>query len=738
MVRRTVTPSPQGLRRALALWALVLASIAHADAPPCVARDPEVPTADGTKPGPDPARRIEVTSAGAEVDPAGAAHLEGPVVVRQGQRTLTARDAHYDINTDAFDAAGNVQYRDPTLFIGGDSARWSSQGGGHFEHAEFELPKRPARGHADAVDLDASGDLHLHRVQYTSCPSGQSDWVLNAQEIDIDRAAQQGTGHGVRIDFKGVPLVYLPVVSFPVGDARKSGFLFPDFGQSSRNGVQLAVPYYLNLAPNYDLTLTPGFMSKRGVSLGGDLRFLTDSSRGEFKSDWLPSDSSAHRDRSYLRFTDVTDIGANLRFDTNIASASDSNYFQDFGLGTEGTSVTYLERVARLTYLDAHWRAIGMVDQFQTIDQTIATIDRPYTRAPDLMVAGHWDVAPGLALGVDAEAVEFVRDTGIAGLRYGLDPTLQYTWRSPGAYLTPAVGLRSIRYSLRNNGAADASPSVSAPIATLDAGLNFEREAGSRLQTLEPRILYTYVPYRDQSAQPLFDTGLPDLNLIELFRSQRYVGGDRIADAHQVATGVTTRLLDTASGRQLLTATLGEIVYFSSPRVLLPNEPQTTRNTSDLVGQVTVSAFGHWNVDIGEQWNTQDHSTARSEVRLQYKPSADRVANLGYRYRAGLLEQVDGSVAWPVSDRWNVYAREVYSLRDKASIEALGGFEFKANCWRLRLMARHYVASRTGQRDTAISVQLELNGLSSVGERANAFLERSIRGYSPAQASAGP
>ncbi len=715
----------------------LLAQAAVAE-PPLCSIPPAAATA-ASRPRTDSASApIQVTTGGAVVDTGGEAILSGPVEIHQGDRTLTAKDARYDTGNEAFDVNGNVAYSDPLLSIAGSAARWSSALGGHFEHAQFALPARAAHGSAAAIDLAPDGRLSLHNVQYTACPAGYNDWLLNARQIDIDQSSEVGTGHGVRLDFKGVPLLYLPIVSFPVGEARKSGFLFPNFGQSSRNGLELSIPYYFNLAPNYDATLTPGVMMKRGVTLGSEFRYQTEHSHGEFKGDWLPSDASAHRDRSYLRFADTTDFNPSLRFDTHIAAASDSNYFQDFGLGSEGTSVEYLQRMARVSYLDDHWRAVALVEQFQTIDQTIQAADRPYARVPQVLVDGHWSLGRGLGLEMAAETVEFLRNTGEKGLRYALDPTLSYAWRRPGLYLLPSLGLRTIGYALSNAPSGSASPHVATPLATVDAGMTFDRYSGTRIQTLEPRVLYTYVPYRDQSAQPLFDTALPDFNLIQLFSSQRYVGGDRIADANQIALGATTRLLDAASGRQFLSATLGQIYYFEPPRVLLPSEPTRSNASSDIIGQITIAALSHFNVQMGEQWDPHAGNSARSEVRLQYQPEPDKVANIGYRYRQGLVEQVEGSFAWPISNSWRLYGREVYSLRDHAGIEALGGFEFKSCCFRVRIIARHYVATRTGNRDTSISFQFELNGLSTVGERADAFLERSIRGYSAAQAYAGP
>ena len=732
-------PRPTLSVRPALLWLAGIAWLSSADAADHCPAPPAAPVAVAPRGDQGPAAtRIDMTSRGATVTDAGAAELQGPVEVHQGDRSLTAEAATYDPVAQSFDVIGNVEYHDPLLTLAGEAGTWSANGGGHFAHGTFELPSRPARGRADAIVLKADGRLELTGVEYTACPAGQTAWLLRAQRIDIDQTSQQGFGRNVRLEFKGLPLFYLPVVSVPVGDARKSGFLFPVIGQSSRNGFEVAAPWYWNIAPSYDATLTPGYLSKRGATFGTEFRFLTAGSRGEFHSDWVPHDTSAGRDRSYLRFVERSDITERLRFDTNLGYASDPAYFEDFGLGPEGTSVTYLSRVARLTYLDSHWRAVGLVEQFQTINQAIALTDRPYTRAPQLLVQGHWNDASGLGFRVNGEAVEFIRDTGIDGMRFGVEPTASYAWRAPAGFVVPSVGWHTTRYSLRNSGGGASAPSVSAPIATLDAGLNFERASAGRLQTLEPRVLYTYIPYRDQSALPIFDTGLPDLNLIQLFRTQRYVGGDRLGDANQVALGATTRLVDLASGRQLLSATLGQIYYFQPPRVRLPGEPVLPGSSSDLIGQLALTAYKHWTVQLGEEWNPHAQNSARSEIRLQYQPEANKVANLGYRFRRGLLEQVEGSAAWPIADAWNVYARHVYSLRDKTAIESFGGFEYKACCWRIRLVARRYVSSRTGTRDTGVSLQLELNGLSSVGEKANAFLERSIRGYSATPDINGP
>lgn len=679
---------------------------------------------------PSDPNRIRIETDGATAESNGDVALSGPVRVRQGDRVLETRDAKYKGDTQAVSADGQIEYRDPQMKLSGRGGVWSPSEGGRFGDADFELPERPARGHADQIAFSPDGKLALQKVEYTSCPVGHRDWALRADHITIDQKAQQGSGRNVRLMFKGVPILYSPVISFPVGDARKSGFLFPAFGQSSRNGFEFSAPYYLNLAPNYDATITPGVMSKRGLTLGLEFRYLTESSRGRFDAEGVPHDSQNGRDRSLLRFTNRSDFLERLRFDTSLAQASDSRYFEDFGLGPEATSVLFLERVARLTYLDTHWRAVALAQEFQTIDRTIAETDRPYARAPQIVVRGRWAAPTGPGIEFGAEAVNFERGTGVTGTRFDFSPTVRYAWRRPGAFLVPALGFRATQYSLRGSTSGEDSPSRTAPTASIDSGLVFERESGGRIQTLEPRVLYTYVPYRDQSRLPLFDTGLPDLNLVQLFRSERYVGGDRLGDANQVAVGATTRFVDSGSGREIVSATLGQTYYFERPRVVLPGETPATANSSDIIAQLVVNAYRNWNVQFGQQWDPHQRSSIRSEVRLQYQPANDKVVNIGYRFRRGLLEQVDGSFAWPVRGAWNLYGRHVYSLRDKSAIESLAGVEYRSCCWRMRLVGRRYVSSRTGAQDTGVSLQLELNGLSSVGEPAGAFLERSIRGYS--------
>jgi len=677
---------------------------------------------------------VQVKSGGAEVTREGDAQLTGGVTIVQGARELSAESATYDASERRFEVEGDVEFRSPDLRLKGATGKWDAAGTGEFTGTEFELPKRPARGSADLLQMSSTGDLKLREVRFTTCPAGNTDWEISASAIDIDQETLQGKGRNVRVDLKGIPILYAPVISFPVGDRRKSGFLFPSFGNSDKSGFELGVPYYLNLAPNYDLKLNPFVLSRRGFGLGTEYRYLTERSRGDFDAHYLPYDDLAGRDRYLATLRHRTNLNDRLRVEASLAHASDSNYFEDFGLGPDGTSITFLDRYIHLAWLGQGWRLDGRVQDFQTIDLAVDPLERPYSRLPEIAFTGLWPVAGGFEAALDAETTWFERDTGTTGLRADVTPRIAWPARGPGYHFEPSAAWNSTAYKLTDEApGADDAPNRSAPILALDTGLVFEREAGKRndlIHTLEPRVRYTYIPFRDQADLPVFDTALPDLNLVQLFRSNRYVGKDRLGDANELAAGLTTRLLRAESGQQYLSATIGQRFYFESPRVVLPGELPETRNASNLVGEVELTAWRDWSARVAMEYDGEQSNTLRGEAGVQYHPRPNTVVNVGYRYREGLLEQWDAAFAWRVSPSWQLFARQVYSTKENKSIDRFAGFEYGGCCWRVRLIGRNYVSNRTGESDNSVLLQVELTGLSSVGTRNDTFLERGIRGYS--------
>jgi LPS-assembly protein len=723
--------------RGLGLSLLLVLETALADEPPCPTSAPAATERKNTATPPDPDAPITIESDDDdfEFDVNGNARLCGNVEMKQGDRTIRADCLEYNSKTQDAKLKGGIEYTDPMLTVRGNSGTYSPTLGADFQGTQFELPERGARGSATNLKADANGKLTLQGVNFTTCPANQVDWQLNADEIELDTRARTGTGRGTKVEFKGVPIIYLPWMTFPLGDQRKSGFLFPNVGASSRNGAVFEVPYYWNIRPNLDFTAEPVYYSKRGVDLAGDFRYLTLRQRGELQFNYLPGDALADRDRSRVKLEHVAELPGEWRVRIDATDVSDTNYFEDFARGPEGTSVPFAERLAELTYRDEHFNVRGQFQDFQVIDDELTAEDRPYSRAPRLLASGDWDKGFGtIDYGFDAELVNFERNTGVTGWRLDVAPRAGLDVSAPGYFIRPSVGYRYTQYALENQDpATDDSPTRSLPYATLDAGLVFERNSGSHGQrrlTLEPRALYLYTPFRDQSQLPLFDTGLPDLNLVQLYRTNRYVGADRVNDANQIAVGLTTRLLDSASGSQYLAASIGQAYYFEKPRVVLPDEPPATRDTSDFIAQVSLTAYKNWNLEAGFQWNPEDERTERLQYRLQYRPDGEHVVNLAYRALNNRIEQVDTSIAWPIGDRWNVYGRFVYSLFDSKTLDQFAGFEYKACCYKLRAIARRSVSNRNGNSETEFLLTLELNGLAGVGTADDAFLEHAIRGYS--------
>ncbi len=666
--------------------------------------------------------------------------LEGNVVITQGKRKIATTDATIDKRSGTFDVTSPIEYSDPNMTVTGESARLEPDGSAVFRGARFELPATNARGSADRIRASALGQISLDDVRYTTCPLGQEDWLIRASDIDIDQRKGIGSARNARLDFKGVPILYTPFISFPVGSERKTGFLLPTPASSSRSGASLSVPWYWNIAPNYDATFTPTWYAKRGGRLDAQFRYLTHFGRGTFDAEYLPDDQEFGGERALVHFVDQTDFTERLRLDTEASNVSDSKWFEDFGLGPEGTSITFLDRYTNLTYRGDEWRAILRAQNFQVIDDTIDPTERPYTILPQLAVSASFPDQPfGLTFGLDFEVANFRHNFDRApyelttGWRIDAAPEIRMPLRGRGIYVEPAASFRYTGYKLSERPGVDDSPSRSAPIFSVDSGLIFERIWGSRhqrLQTLEPRLMYLYVPYRNQDDLPNFDTDVADLNLVQLFRTNRYVGADRLADANQLSVGLTSRLLDSETGTEWLSATVGQTYYFETPRVALPGEDINETGSSDIIAELDLRAYGDWTIGMGVQWDPRQTRSEKGDVHIQYRPGLDRIANVGYRFRRGKVEQVDGSVAWPVGERWNAYGRMVYSLEDSQALDHFAGLEYRSCCWRFRIVARRYVSDRTGDSDTSFLLQLELNGLSSVGDEADAFLERSIWGYS--------
>src|SRR3984885_12122199 len=372
---------------------------------------------------------FDITSDAATLGVGGDTILQGNVQVLQGDRELRANHAHYDPTHSAFELEGSVEYTDSQIHVTGSGGNYTQNEGADFSAAQFELRQPAAHGIADAMHLTPDGKIRLERVRFTTCPKEDPVWQLRANEILLDTRARVGPARDTKVDFKGVPVLYLPWLSFPLSNDRKSGFLFPTIGNSSTSGLQIAIPYYWNIAPNVDATIEPTEYQKRGVDLGGEVRYLTSGQHGDFAFDFLPDDRlRGGEDRSHVKLQEVAQLPDDFRLTINAENVSDREYFQDFSQGTAGTSTAFLERTALVSYRDENWRLGGELQQFQTLVPSyfLPYTDRPYAEAPRLIADGHFAMGPAeeLQYGFDSELVDFTRPIGVKGWRFDVLPPL--------------------------------------------------------------------------------------------------------------------------------------------------------------------------------------------------------------------------------------------------------------------------------------------------------------------------
>ncbi len=679
---------------------------------------------------------IEVTADTAEVSQDGESVFRGNVRVERGPQVLETEGARYDPATGKVTVDAGVRFFQPGFEVEADTLEYeAATGQARLSGGRFAVPQTGARGSAEQIQTRSRGRLDLDEVTYTTCPGDDPDWLLEIDELRMDPEDSVGEAEDVKLNFFGVPVIYWPYLSFPLSDQRKSGFLVPEFGRSQRSGLEISTPYYFNLAPNYDYLLTPVYLHKRGLQLKNELRYLTDVNRGSVDLEYLASDDAraGNHQRSYFNLQHLSRFESGVRLVAGIEEVSDTDYFQDLGAGVTSTSRTYLERNLLAEYTGPYWRILARAQNFRTLDLSIPEEQRPYARLPQVGATGFWrDGFLGADWQLQTEATVFSRDVGNEGLRLLLSPGVSYPLEGPGYFVIPSASMRYVEYHLSElESGEQAARNLAAPVLSIDSGLIFERPVreGEFIQTLEPRLLYAYIPFRQQDDLPLFDTGRPDFNYVQLFRANRFLGADRIGDTNQVSLGLTSRLLDSASGREFLTASIGKAWYLEPQEVFLPDEPVINQDSSPIVMELGMGLFRNWNADMGFQWDNDDQDTRLAQFRVQYQPARNRVANLSYRYRPGLLEDLGVSVGWPISSRWSFAGNLEYSLRDKATVNRLIGFQYESCCFAVRVGTSEHVSRRDGTTDTSYWLQLEFKGLAGVGSSARGRFESDILGY---------
>ena len=530
-----------------------------------------------------------------------------------------------------------------------------------------------------------------------------------------------------------MPFLYLPYISYPVTNERKTGWLIPKIGTSQQRGVDIEAPFYWNIAPQYDATIMPRFMSKRGLQINSEFRYLQRRNEGVMVAEFLPNDDVTDENRGLVGWEHTTNFTNIWQGRIDAAHVSDNAYFEDLSSGLSNTSQIQLLRRADLEFWNDTWSAVLRVEDYQMLDDALTDDQLPYATLPSLTIRGFTpDGWLGLKYTLDSEFAYFYRDTGVTGLREFIRPEVAAPFRVGIFDLEPAVGYDYTAYQLDDTAPnADDSPDRSVAIYSIDTYTVFERITPKRgwLQTLEPRVLYTYIPFEDQSDLPVFDTIEPDLNVVQLFRKNRFVGNDRLGDTNQLSLGITTRLIDASDGDEFMTATLGQILYFNDLEVILPGGTSSDSSTSDYLFEFGLKLFENWRTRFGYQYNTDTDKTERIEARLFYRANEKQLANVSYRFRRDALEEIDVSAAWPVTRHWNVVGRYDYSILDRKLLEGFVGLEYDTCCWSIRGIVRRSLTDRTGESDTSFSVQLQLKGLGNNTSAADRWLDRGILDY---------
>ena len=663
----------------------------------------------------------------------------GKVVLRQRGLKLETDALDYDQAKETVEATGNV-----VLNKDGDIARGPhviynlKTETGAMESPQFILARkqgraREGRGAAAKVVFEGPERDRLFDTTYTTCPTGNDAWFVRARELELDRTTQIGGARDATVVFQDVPIVYLPFLDFPLNNQRKSGFLPPTVGTTGNSGLELAVPWYWNIAPNYDATIMPRLLSKRGLQLNGEFRYLERGVAGAVNGEYLPNDNQRGIDRYLAVWRHQQTLLPGLGLTLDLQKASDDDYFRDLSTSVRDTSQIYLPRDGTLAYtLSQHWLAKARVLRYQTLQDANAPVEIQYFLEPQLSLAGDYRNVGGFDTSLNSEWVRYTHPTKINAERFILNPSLSYPMRSTWGYVTPKLNYHFTRYTYgENNTEKLPDETRSVPIASVDSALFFDRDLtlGGRAyrQTLEPRAFYVYAPFRDQSRIPNFATSELDFGFAQIFMDNPFVGGDRIADANQITLAAASRLIDAESGAERIRAVLAQRYYFTPQRVTLSG-PSRPRSQSDLLAGLSGQITDSWSLDSGWQYSTDLGHTEKWNIGARYRPEFGKVLNVSYRFTRGEIRQIDASTQWPVTRNWQLLARANYSLLDSKFLEGLLGVEYNEDCWALRLVL-HRFPTALDRFTNSFFVQLEFTGLSALGINPLDALRQNIPGY---------
>ena len=684
-------------------------------------------------------------------DQTSTAVFKGNVQLNREDQQLSSENLSYNTDTQNVEASGNLVYERPDLKLRGESANMNLETEtGQVNNATYSIPANRARGTTGQVDMQGNGITVYNDATYTTCAEGNSDWQFKAAEVELNQNTGVGTAKNMTLHFMDTPVLYLPWATFPLDDRRKSGFLTPSIGSTDQTGADISAPYYFNLAPNYDMTLVPRIMSKRGFQLGGEFRYMDEMNRSEFSGEIVPDDQdyNTKETRGTARLIHSTQFNDNLSASLNLNYVSDQDYLEDLGGNLAVSSTTYLERRGSVSYRYEGFTLSGQALKYQIVDKTIAESNYPYQLLPEIRLSGERDIFEDFTFGLDTSYTSFNHNVKVEGDRFDLAPSLAYNWNRSWGFIKPKGTVRYTSYDL-NNRAPGLESSLDRTTTTfsLDSGLIFERNTSffgtKTIQTLEPRAFYVYTPEENQDNIPLFDTGAYDFDSGSLFRERRFTGSDRVGDTNQLTLAVTSRYLADATGEELLSLTLGQIFYFEDRKIgsvsyyedattQTSTTTAATNDTSSFVATMATKPARHWSADAGIQWDTNvTKDLEKSYVRVKYESDERHLFSARYQFDdVANQEFTKFSAYWPVAYNTTLVGHSYYSLSQDRAVESVLGIEHGSSCcWKFRALARDYQADGSADNNLTFLLQLELSGFTSFGDDIDTFLEQTIEGF---------
>jgi LPS-assembly protein len=688
----------------------------------------------------------------------------GNAVLKKDGKTIKADLIEYDQVSDELYAIGNIKIEGNGGELTGSSIELSVEENiGSIPNATFssDLNKssssfnRTLRGSAKMLFLEGEGKKRLQNASITTCDAGQNDWFIKASEIEINDNSQTVNAKDAELEFKGVPILYSPLVNFSFNDDRKSGFLAPSVGTTSRSGFESSIPYYFNLSPTSDATLTPRYLGKRGFQMQGEYRYLDKSYSGTSNLEFMNKDNATKRkNRYYGKFHHTQSLTKNITGGFRMEKVSDDNYFSDMSSTVSATSTVNLPQEAYLNYESEKIDINFIAQRFQNL----TTTSSPYERLPSLTINhsdeyGNIDGITSFETDFSMSLTQFERnhnfvasatDKNISGTRIISRPSIAVPFEKNYGYIKPKLTMNLMSYDIE--GGTTNSKSMAIPTLSVDSGVYFDKKlnlaGNSFVQTLEPRIFYSYTPFRNQEALPMFDTALTDLNLESLFIENQFVGGDRVMDNNQITIAATTRFIDD-TGYERLNATLAQRFYMSDRKVLKETQflnSAAKTDSSDLFLTATAYINKALKVDSAIQYNPDESRTNRATFRTRYSPRPGKLMDVSYRLIRNLtdsnndIKQINLAGQWPLGGGWSSIGRYNYDIKKSSAVESLGGFEYDGGCWVSRIVVNRLSLATTEKPNYTLFMQIELGGLGSLGSSndANLFdvLNRNVPGAS--------